>query len=168
MKPNEIIFRQATNQDCETIKKIVFGVLREYGLEPDCGGTDADLNDIEANYSGRGGLFEVLETPAGEIVGTVGLYPITAETVELRKMYFAREIRGLGLGKQTLQRMVERAAELGFKRIYLETNTRLKEAIGLYRKFGFTETDEKHAARCDQGYILNLDQNSGAAKSNPQ
>ena len=160
MKSNEITFRLATNRDGEKIKQIVFGVLREYGLEPDCSGTDADLNDIEANYGGRGGLFEVLETPAGEIVGTVGLYPITAETVELRKMYFAREIRGLGIGKQTLQRMVERAAGLGFKRIYLETNTRLKEAIGLYRKFGFTETDEKHAARCDQAFILELENES--------
>jgi putative acetyltransferase len=160
MKPNEIIFRQATNQDCETIKKIVFGALREYGLEPDCAATDADLNDIEANYIRPGGLFEVLETPAGEIVGTVGLYPMTTETVELRKMYFAKEIRGFGLGKQTLARMIECAAELGFKKIYLETNTRLKEAIGLYRKFGFIETEEKHAARCDQAFVLALDNES--------
>lgn len=156
MKPDEIAFRPATNRDGEQIKQIVFGVLREYNLEPDCAGTDADLNDIEANYIARGGLFEVLETAAGEIVGTVGLYPMTADTVELRKMYFAREIRGLGLGKAALQRMIERAAGLGFKRIYLETNTRLKEAIALYRKFGFTETDEKHAARCDQAFILDL------------
>ena len=157
MKADEITFRTATNRDGEKIKQIVFGVLREYGLEPDCSGTDADLNDIEANYGGRGGLFEVLETLEGEIVGTVGLYPITTETVELRKMYFAKEIRNLGLGKQTLRRMIQRAEEFGFKRIYLETNTRLIEAIRLYRKFGFTETDERHAARCDQAFILNLD-----------
>jgi ribosomal protein S18 acetylase RimI-like enzyme len=56
--------------------------------------------------------------------------------------------------------MIERAADLGFKRIYLETNTRLKEAIGLYRKFGFIETDEKHAARCDQAFILELENES--------
>jgi putative acetyltransferase len=160
MKSDEITFRAAANRDGEKIKQIVFGVLREYGLEPDCAGTDADLNDIEANYNERGGLFEVLETIQGEIVGTVGLYPITRETVELRKMYFAKEIRGLGLGKQTLQRMIERAAGLGFNRIYLETNTRLKEAIGLYRKFGFTETGEKHAARCDQAFILKLENES--------
>ncbi|MDQ4121620.1 MAG: GNAT family N-acetyltransferase [Acidobacteriota bacterium] len=157
MNHEEITFRAATNRDAEKIKEIVFGVLHEYGLKHDSSGTDADLNDIEASYIKRGGLFEVLETPAGEIVGTVGLYPITQETVELRKMYFAKEIRGLGLGKKTLQRMIERAAELDFKRIYLETNSRLKEAIGLYQKFGFKETDEKHAARCDQAFILNLD-----------
>jgi putative acetyltransferase len=156
MNRDEIIFRAATNRDGERIKQIVFGVLREYGLEPDCAGTDADLNDIEANYSNRGGLFEVLETKADKIVGTVGLYPMTAEIVELRKMYFVKEIRGLGLGKQTLGRMIAAARELGFKRIYLETNTRLKEAIALYQKFGFVETEEKHAARCDQAFVLDL------------
>ena len=106
MNSDEITFRAATNSDDETIKQTVFGVLSEYGLEPDCAGTDADLNDIEANYIKRGGLFEVLETAEGEMIGTVGLYPLTAETVELRKMYFTKEIRGLGLGKQTLQRMI--------------------------------------------------------------
>ncbi len=156
MKADDINFRSATNRDSEKIKEIVFGVLHEYGLQHDSEGTDADLNDIEDCYIKRGGLFEVLETPEGEIVGTVGLYPMTEETVELRKMYFAKKARGLGLGKQTLQRMIERAVKLGFKRIYLETNSRLKEAIGLYQKFGFTETDEKHAARCDQAFILDL------------
>lgn len=156
MKADEITFRPAANRDAEKIKQIVFGVLGEYDLKPEFDTTDADLNDIEASYIRRGGLFEVLETPEGEIVGTVGLYPMTPETVELRKMYFAKEIRGLGLGKQTLKRMIESAAQLGFKRIYLETNSRLKEAIGLYQKFGFTETEEKHAARCDQAFILEV------------
>lgn len=156
MKREEITFRAATNCDAAQIKEIVFGILREYGLSPDCGGTDADLNDIEANYSNRGGAFEVLETADKRIVGTVGLFPVNKETVELRKMYFTSEIRGLGLGKQTLKRMIETAEKLGFRRIYLETNSRLKEAIGLYKKFGFNEIDEKHAARCDQAFILEL------------
>lgn len=160
MKNDEIRHRSANRADGEKIRQIVFGVLREYNLEPDCDDTDADLNDIEANYIARGGLFEVLETASGEIVGTVGLYPLDRETVELRKMYFAREIRGRGLGKQTLQRIIESAATLGFKRIYLETNTRLKEAVGLYRKFGFAETEEKHAARCNQAFVLELENES--------
>ena len=156
MNPAEITFRAATNRDSAQIKEIVFGVLREYHLSPDCGGTDADLNDIEANYLKRGGAFEVLETPEKRIVGTVGLYPVNRETIELRKMYFAPEIRGLGLGKQTLKRMIETARGLGFRQIYLETNSRLKEAIELYKKFGFSEIDEKHAARCDQAFVLEL------------
>jgi putative acetyltransferase len=65
-------------------------------------------------------------------------------------------LRGQGYGKQTLERIITRARELGFKQIYLETNSVLREAIGLYKKFSFVETDEKHAARCDQAFILEL------------
>lgn len=153
---DEIIFRPATNRDAEKIRQIVFGVLREYGLQPDCGGTDADLNDIEANYIERGGAFEVLETESGEMLGTVGLFPVDEQTIELRKMYFDKKLRGRGYGKKTLQRMIEKARALGFAQIYLETNSVLKEAIALYKKYGFEPVDEKHAARCDQAFILRL------------
>lgn len=152
----EIILRPATNADAENIKNLVFGVLREYGLEPDPSGTDADLTDIEASYFERGGLFELLENENGELLGTAGLYPINAETVELRKMYFLKDLRGKGYGKQTLQRMIHLARESGFKQMYLETNSVLKEAIGLYQKFGFEPTDEKHSPRCDQAFLLQL------------
>jgi putative acetyltransferase len=154
--PPEISIRSATNADCERVKTLVFAVLREYGLEPSPTATDNDLNDLEANYLNRGGIFELLEAASGTLLGTVGLYPIDAETVELRKMYFAKELRGQGFGKKTLSRMIEKSRKLGFKKIYLETASVLKEAVHLYEKFGFQPTAEKHTPRCDAAYFLEL------------
>lgn len=153
---SEISIRPATNSDCAEIQTLVFGVLEEYGLKPDLAGTDKDLTDIEAHYLARGGLFELLETADGTLLGTVGLYPMDETTVELRKMYLSPQLRGKGIGKQTLQRMVEKAKELGFKKIYLETASVLKEAVGLYEKFGFTPTCEKHTPRCDRAYFMDI------------
>lgn len=150
--------RPAINADAEAIQKLVFSVLREYGLEPEPDGTDADLADIEAHYLRRGGLFEVLEDENGKILGTVGLYPINTEIVELRKMYFAPELRGKGWGRKVLQNAIERSQRFGFRQMYLETNSVLKEAIGLYQKFGFEPTAEKHSPRCDQAFILVIGQ----------
>lgn len=149
--------RSATNRDCENIQKLVFEVLREYGLTPEPNGTDADISDVETNYINRGGLFEILEDENGNILGTVGLFPMDAETVELRKMYFDKRLRGFGIGKKTLERMIEKAREMKFKRIYLETANVLKEAVALYEKRGFEPTTEgMHTARCDAAYFLNL------------
>lgn len=151
----EITIRSATNADCENIKNLVFGVLREYDLTPEPNGTDADLSDIESSYINRGGLFEVLEDAEGNLLGTIGLFPLDAETVELRKMYFAKDLRGRGYGKKTLERMIEKARELGFKQIHLETASVLKEAIALYEKYGFQPTAEgMHSERCDTAYNL--------------
>ena len=156
IEKDEIKVRAATSADCERVQNLVFGVLREYGLEPDLQGTDRDIADIETHYTKRGGIFELLENEDGELLGTVGLYPMNDETVELRKMYFSTKIRGQGFGKKTLQRMIETARELGYQKIYLETATVLKEAVALYEKFGFTPTDEKHTPRCDAAYFLEL------------
>ena len=154
---SEISIRSATNADCENIKKLVFGVLHEFGLTPEPDGTDADLNDIETEYIKRGGLFEILEDADGNLLGTVGLFPIDNETIELRKMYFSKTLRGRGFGKKILERMIEKSKELKFKRIYLETASILKEAVGLYEKYGFKPTLEGiHSERCDAAYFLNL------------
>jgi len=152
----EIIIRLASNADCERVQRLVFGVLREYGLAPDLEGTDRDIADIETHYIARGGTFELIEDGQGNLLGTVGLYPMNAEIVELRKMYFSPDLRGKGFGKKTLARMIEKARALGFKKIYLETATVLKEAVALYEKFGFEETDAKHTPRCDAAYFLVL------------
>jgi putative acetyltransferase len=154
---DEITVRMARNEDCQEVRELVFGILREYGLEPAPEGIDRDLEDIETNYINRGGTFEVLENENGKLVGTVGLYPLDKNRIELRKMYFSKEIRGHGLGKKTLARMIETARQKGFDQIVLETASVLIEAIGLYKKFGFEESIEKHAPRCDKSFTLTID-----------
>ena len=152
----EIVVRPATNDDCERVQSLVFGVLREYDLPPDLEGTDRDIADIEAHYTKRGGIFEVIEDRQGNLLGTCGLYPMSGDTVELRKMYFAKSLRGRGIGKKTLERMIAAARAKGFKKIYLETASVLKEAIHLYEKFGFEPSNEKHTPRCDAAYSLDI------------
>ncbi len=154
---SHLTIRPATNDDLEAIVKLVFGVLREFGLEPDPSATDADLQDIEATYLQRGGLFEVIEDPDGNLVGSVGIFPIDENICELRKMYFAPDIRGLGLGSYVLQRAVNQAKELGFNRMMLETSSKLAAANRLYVRFGFQPFTADHLAeRADRSYSLDL------------
>ena len=83
----EFRLRSATNADGEAIRRVVFGVLQEYGIAPDPGGTDADLADIEEAYLRPGGAFDVLVDAAEQIVGTVGLVCSGRSRCELRKFY---------------------------------------------------------------------------------
>jgi putative acetyltransferase len=156
-KLGQLSIRSASNKDAARIAELVFAVLAEYGLSPDPETTDADLKDIEASYLQRGGFFEVIEDDENNLIGSFGIYPINKETCELRKMYFIPRARGLGLGKYVLQRTIERARELGFKQIVLETSSKLIAANHLYTRFGFKAMDSDHlAARADQAYSLDL------------
>lgn len=149
--------RPADNKDCESIARLVYGVLKEYGLKPDPACTDADIKDVESSYFEQGGTFLVLEVEGGSIIGVYGLYPMDEQTCELRKMYLDKAHRGKGLGKFLLEDALSRARQLGFERMILETASVLKEAIGLYKSYGFVEYNPQHmSSRCDQAYMLEL------------
>ena len=148
--------RPATNNDSEKIKSVVFSVLIEYGLKPDSSSVDKDLDSIEESYFSNDGYFGVVEVNS-KIVATVGLHRVNDTTCELRKMYSLSSQRGKGLGKSILEFALSKARELGYKRIILETASPLKEAIHLYKKYGFKEYKPEHlSVRCDQAYELYL------------
>jgi putative acetyltransferase len=152
-----LVLRSATNDDREGVKNLVFGVLREFGLEPDSSTTDADLDDIEGGYIQRGGMFEVIEQDGRLLVGSVGIYPLDAQNCELRKMYLAASMRSRGLGKLLLERALNFAREMGFRSVILETASVLKDAIALYERYGFRPVESAHlASRADQAFILYL------------
>ena len=91
----EFIIRPAKNEDIHSIKNVVFGVLQEYKLKPSETGKDNDLENIEQTYFKNGGYFGVVaDTNSNEIVGTFGLYSLSKDVCELRKMYLLKKVRG--------------------------------------------------------------------------
>jgi putative acetyltransferase len=152
-----VILRPATNAEAPAVRELVFPVLREFGLTPDPEHTDADLADLDKSYLSRGGRFDLLIRADGQLLGTVGLYHINEQTVELRKMYLRREARGQGHGRQLLEHALHQARVMGFTRMTLETASVLKDAIAMYKRYGFRLYEAEHCApRCDQTYVLDL------------
>jgi len=150
--------RPANNKDCKKLTELVYSILKEYNLKPDPAATDVDIKDIEQSYFERGGTFYVLEEEDGSIIGAYGLYPVDRQTCELRKMYLYSSYRGKGLGKLLLEDALSKARQMGFKRMTLETASVLKEAISLYKSYGFVEYKPEHlSSRCDQAFILELE-----------
>ncbi len=154
----DFFVRAADNNNIPSIKNVVFSVLKEYGLKPDSSGIDKDLEDAQGNYYYKNGFFGVvLNNAAKEIVGTFGLYQINKNVCELRKMYLMKNARGIGLGNLMLTKAIETAKEMNYKKIVLETISPLKEAISLYKKFGFTPVSpHKINYRVDQAFELNI------------
>ena len=148
--------RTATNADQDAVRALVFTVLDEYEIEPAPKATDRDLYDLEGFYGG--GMFAILETDEGEIIGTVGLAPLSASTCELRKMYLLRKSRGRGFGAKLLKHAIARAKALGFSRMELSTKRIMEEAIGLYTKYGFEAIESGPVDnRCDSALSLDLE-----------
>jgi DNA-binding MarR family transcriptional regulator/GNAT superfamily N-acetyltransferase len=94
------------------------------------------------------GLF-VVATLRDEPVGCGALKFHGDEPAELKRMWVADSVRGLGIGRRLLGELERHAAEHGARVIRLETNKALTEAISLYRSAGYREVaafnDEPYA-----------------------
>ena len=86
------------------------------------------------------GLF-LLATLRGEPVGCGALKFHPGAPAEVKRMWVASEVRGLGLGRRLLAELEARAAAHGVRVLRLETNRALSEAISLYRTAGYHEVE---------------------------
>lgn len=74
------------------------------------------------------------------ILGTVALMPTKEDGIlELTKMAVTPESRGQKIGQKLLQYCIDFAIEKQLKALLLYSNTKLENAIYLYRKYGFKE-----------------------------
>ena len=85
----------------------------------------------------------------GEPVGCAGLKLPPGGAAEVKRMWVAPRVRGLGLARRFLAELEARAVGDGARLLRLDTNKALGEAIGLYRAYGFEEVaafnDEPYA-----------------------
>ena len=76
----------------------------------------------------------------GEIVGTVALMPTKDSNVyELSKMAVSPKHRGFKIGQQLIQYCIDFAKSNHYKSLLLYSNTKLENAIYIYKKYGFVE-----------------------------
>jgi putative acetyltransferase len=142
--------------DTARLWEILSNALAPYDLYVEPEDTDQDLCDVNAAYISSGGAFRVL-LDHERVIGMYGLHRENSDIVELRKMYLEPACKGRGHGKGLLIDAIDQARSLGFSSMVLETNSRLVEAVGLYRSFGFVETCRARlVARCDLAMCLDL------------
>jgi ribosomal protein S18 acetylase RimI-like enzyme len=63
------------------------------------------------------------------------------QPAEFKRMWIAKESRGLGLGKRLLDVLENQARMAGASAVRLETNRTLTEAISMYRRSGYVEIE---------------------------
>jgi DNA-binding MarR family transcriptional regulator/predicted N-acetyltransferase YhbS len=86
------------------------------------------------------GLF-LVATLRAEPVGCGALKFHAGGPAELKRMWVADSVRGLGIGRRLLAELERRAAAGGARVVRLETNKALTEAIALYRSSGYREVE---------------------------
>lgn len=99
---------------------------------------DREMENFPGEYSPpRGALLiaHVGDTPAG----CVALRPLDDGSCEMKRLFVRPEFRKLSIGKMLAEAIIQKAKELGYPAMKLDTISELRPALSLYRKLGFME-----------------------------
>ena len=86
------------------------------------------------------GVF-LLATLSGEPVACGAVKLHRDDPAEIKRVWVADSVRGLGLGRRMLTELERYAAEHGCTAVRLDTNRNLTEAIAMYRAAGYREVE---------------------------
>lgn len=113
--------------------------LHRVGAHAGNGPWDDDLHRIDEVYLGARGEF-LVGVLAGRIVAMGALRRHDDVTAEVTRMRVDPTEQRRGFGRALLCSLTERAVQLGYRHLVLDTTERQVAAIALYRSEGFTET----------------------------
>jgi putative acetyltransferase len=131
--------------------------MRGLGLSSAADLVARDFDDLERTFVSRGGTFDAAVAPDGHVAGCAGVEVIDNETCRLRAMYVEAALRGRGVGRRLLERMMAFARSRRFRRMELDTSSVMTDAIALYTLNGFEREPRTACAQgCDVTFARSL------------
>ncbi len=97
-----------------------------------------DESPIDAHeFDPPSGMFLVAQDSDGRIVGCIGVRHHKERVGEIKRMYVRPQYRRRGYARALLIAVEDRACELGYDSLVLETGTPQPDAIALYERHGY-------------------------------
>ena len=119
----------------------VAALFREYAAALDVDlcfqGFEQELAELPGAYVPPQGALLLARGTDGASRGCVALRALSDGACEMKRLFVSPEARGTGLGRALVAAVLSEATRRGYREIKLDTLPQLKEAIALYRDFGF-------------------------------
>ncbi len=122
----------------ETIRALFMEYRSEQDADACFPSFEAELAQLPGAYAPPGGALILVEWE-GAPAACAALRPLEGDVCEMKRLYVRPAYRGHGLGRELVDRFLERARILGYREVRLDTLAQMSEARALYRSFGFEE-----------------------------
>ncbi|MFC5720050.1 GNAT family N-acetyltransferase [Streptomyces gamaensis] len=150
--------RHATRSDGETVRRIAFPVLCEYGIPADPDGTDADLMSFGDRPDDS--VVHLVAEEDGIIVGALLAAPEGQGQglMRLSKVMVRAGHRRKGIGTALLEEAARTAQGAGFTEMTVTVRPFCQEAVSLFEARGWLRSPGApvSAPAPDRGYVLAL------------
>ena len=101
---------------------------------------EAELRGLPGYYAPPDGALLVADSQ-GRVAGCVALKRLGDGVCEMKRLFVDGRHHGEGIGKALAMAIVERAKDLGYSRMMLDTGPKQIEAQTIYRKLGFRDAE---------------------------
>lgn len=124
--------------ETEAVKALIAEYLHWIGVDLSFQHIEDELANFPDRYREPEGAFLAAKIEQ-QLVGCVGLKKIDSHVCEMKRLFVREEFRTLGIGKALVARILAEAEKLGYTAMRLDTLSWMKNAVRLYREFGFYE-----------------------------
>lgn len=131
----ELNISDARDNDLATVRALLHEYAASLGVSLDFQNFDDEVAELPGAYAPPGGALLV----ASQKAGCVALRRIDDSTCELKRLYVRPEWRGHGLGRRLTLAALDRARELAYLHVRLDTLPGMERAQELYAELGFRE-----------------------------
>lgn len=136
----EIEICEAQKHEMDIVRDLFIKYQAHLGISLCFQGFQEELDNLPGKYSTPSGT--ILLAKEGEnVAGIVALKQLQDGVCEMKRLFVLPDYQGYGIGKLLTKKLLEKAKDLKFKTMKLDTLGRLESAVGLYKQLGFEQTN---------------------------
>ncbi|KAL4993002.1 acyl-CoA N-acyltransferase [Aspergillus recurvatus] len=149
-----------TAEDIATSRRLFTAYVEWLNIDLSFQSFQSELDSLPGKYGAPHGELLLAYSTDNTPLGCVAVRPLdnSKQSCEMKRLYVAPEARGMGLGKALVAAIVQRAKELGYTEMRLDTlPSRMQGAIALYTRVGFVERPPYYETPMDETIFFALD-----------
>ena len=124
--------------DLEAVGRLFTAYVSALGIDLAFQDFERELSSLPGNYAPPKGEILLACGEDGAAIGCVALRPIKPDgCCEMKRLFVAPYGRGLGIGQKLVDAVLQKANDLGYHEIRLDTLSTMYKAIELYERAGF-------------------------------
>ena len=104
-------------------------------------GFEDELISLPGKYAAPEGRLYILKYN-DKFSGCIALRKIEDDICEMKRLYLKEDIRGKGIGKELVEKIIKDAKDIGYKKMRLDTiKEKMPNAVSMYERYGFVEIE---------------------------
>lgn len=129
-----------SEEQLEQVRQLLLEYAEWRNFDIALGDFDEEIEQLPGKYAPPTGIL-LLATYNGKSAGCVALQQIGEGIGEMKRMYVSPTFRGEKMGQQLIHVLINKAQQMGYQKMRLDTHPMMTHAQALYQSIGFREIE---------------------------